>query len=123
VGRTFLSNYQRKVDRLLDKDVTYIFEFCSIYNKVVRTYTTPMSFLLSAVNRKTLEEVSREGQHDAARLLGCHVPLLHTFSSIDDILAYLDDVKVEATFEGFVIQDDKGNRMKIKNKKISSNQV
>ncbi len=103
----------------LSEDCTLVFELCSIYNKVVRTYPDATSYLLTIVNRKTGDEVPRhqqEGLPLVSQILECSLPSLHTFSSVDDILVWLDRSGLEPTFEGFVIQDDKNQRIKIKNK-------
>lgn len=101
----------------LDKDFTYIFELCSIYNKVVRTYPNPKSFLLGIFDKRNSEEIKQERVRQFQEIFpSWTVPSLHTFCSIEEIVSFLENPEVEATFEGFVIRDSDGNRIKIKNK-------
>ncbi len=109
--------YQTINEKQLDyvpENTTLVFELCSIYNKVVRTYLEPTSFLLASFNRETLEEDKQESVAQYAKLLNVPCPPLLTYGCVDDILKTLETT--EPTFEGFVIKDINGNRMKIKSK-------
>jgi RNA ligase len=117
--------YQTIRESALDdihEDCTLVFELCSIYNKVVRTYNTPESYLLAMFNRKTCEEFLRSAGKARcqvktfANMLGCSVSPHYEFGNVDDILKWLEKDSLEPTFEGFVIRDNTGRRMKIKNK-------
>lgn len=100
----------------LDTNYTFVFELCSIHNKVVRTYSEPQSFLLAIFDNRTCEEVKQERVAQFKITLGWQVPSLRTFSSVDEIISYLEGSEAHPTFEGFVIRDVNGNRIKIKNK-------
>lgn len=104
---------EKGLDSIPD-NTTLVFELCSIYNKVVRTYMEPKSFLLAAFNRDTLEEIEQERVHQYANFLNVTTPASESYGNVDDILQKLETT--EHTFEGFVIKDVNGNRMKIKSK-------
>lgn len=104
---------EKGLDSIPD-NTTLVFELCSIYNKVVRTYLQPVSYLLSSFNRETLEEDKQERVAQYANFLNVPCPPLLTYGCVDDILKTLETT--EPTFEGFVIKDINGNRMKIKSK-------
>lgn len=99
----------------IDENITLVFEFCSIHNKVVRHYPENKLYLLSAFNRKTLTEYSHEWCDVTAKHLGCNRPEFHNFTSLQEIIEFLEK-HPDNTFEGFVLKDDKNNRLKIKNK-------
>lgn len=99
----------------LNTQFTFVCEFCSPWNKIVRTYSKPVMYLLTAFHNKTLEELTVEqcdGFAKAARLLR---PELYTFSNIEEIQGFLQEQEAsDPTFEGVVIKDKDGRRWKIK---------
>lgn len=98
------------LNAILDPEVTYICEFVSPWNKVVRTYTEPKMYLLAAF-RKGVE--LRWDEVDA--LKGPFVrPERFSFKNIDEIIKFLQERSDEdKTFEGVVVWD--GNwRWKVK---------
>lgn len=98
----------------LDKDNTYIFELVGPHNKVVRSYSTTSLFLLTIIDNKTgTEYISSEVDYRALRL-GVARPATHHFTSAQELTEFLQD-HPEATFEGFVVRDNTGLRLKIKN--------
>lgn len=96
----------------LDEGVTYIAEFCSPWNKIVRRYEKPVMYLLAAFDgEKELHwsevDLLTEGYFKR--------PQRFEFNSIDEIQNYLAQQSAnDPTFEGVVIRDHKGNRWKIK---------
>lgn len=112
-GQAFLKAL--KVDRLsdlnLDPALTYVCEFCSPWNKVVRTYTTPTMFLLTTF--KGEEEV---GPLSCTYFEQVNRYDLRTANEIEGFLL----THHEATFEGVVVKDKNGNRWKIKNARYVS---
>lgn len=96
----------------LDKNLTYICEFCSPWNKVVRTYHEPKMYLLTVFHG--LQELSfQDYDHLAVD------PLIKLnrlqFGSIQQILDHLVENSIEnPTFEGFVIRDRNNLRYKVK---------
>lgn len=100
----------------LEENYTFVFELCTLFNKVVRSYPVAKSFLLSVFENSSCEELKQERVAQLARIFDWDAPSLHTFGSVEEIIGYLEDSKLEATFEGFVLADNNGNRIKIKNK-------
>lgn len=100
----------------LDPNLTYVCEFCSIWNKVVRKYPDPKLFLLTAFNGEaelTLEDcdgiMSEPGGHYF------HRPQRFDFNSIEEAQEYLArQAETDATYEGVVLRDQYNHRWKIK---------
>src|SRR5581483_7218197 len=97
------------------KHLTLIFELCTPFNKVVRTYPKPSVFLLGAFDPVLLEEKRpRMVDHLAAELQVAR-PEQHHFKSADEIMAFLKEKEAtDKTFEGVVIRDKNGMRAKVK---------
>ena len=92
----------------LDPSLTYVGEFCSIWNKVVRTYETPCVYLLTCYAGE--EEVGPRP-----------CPLFKTVGQYPlrspvEVMEYVNS-QPEATWEGCVVKDDKNRRWKIKNRR------
>lgn len=95
----------------LDESLTYVAEFCSPWNKVVRKYDTPCMYLLTAF-RKEVELLPE--QVDVLSELFLR-PKRYNFCGIEEIQAFLQEqAATDATFEGVVIRDRHGRRYKIK---------
>lgn len=97
------------LDKFLDRSLTYVCEFVSPWNKVVKFYKSPKLFLLSAFKgEEELDEIQE------------HFPMFSTvdkfyFSSIEEIKTFLNNKSNnDPTFEGVVICDKQKNRWKIK---------
>ena len=104
-----------RVDRHLDQKVTYVCEFCSPWNKVVRKYDEPTLYLLTAFVTETGEELSHEECDKFAQDLNILRPTLYQFSHLDEIKTFLQDQSEnDPTFEGVVIRDCNNQRWKIK---------
>ncbi len=100
------------LDSILDPTVTYVCEFCSLWNKVVRTYKEPQMFLLTAF--RGITELHWD-ELDSLDLSLFQVPELYEFHSIEEIQQFLfDQGSNDPTFEGVVIRDHHGHRWKIK---------
>ncbi len=99
----------------LNEDYTYVGEFCSPWNKVVRKYDKPTFYLLTIMDRRSLAEVGIAQCDAIAKEMGWLRPIQYTFSSIDQIQEWLrEQSATDATFEGVVIRDSKNARWKIK---------
>ena len=99
----------------LAKEFTYICEFCSPWNKIVRTYKEPVMYLLTAFDNRTLEEVTVAQCDGFARAANMQRPELFTFKTIEEIQAHLQHLEeTDPTFEGVVIRDCNNHRWKIK---------
>jgi RNA ligase len=93
---------------------TYVFEFCSRWNKVVRDYPAPTLFLLSAFHNASGQEHSEVYCDLWAARLGVKRPARYDLSSLAAVAAFVNEQ--EATFEGCVLRDRTGLRLKVKNK-------
>lgn len=104
----------------LNPEYTYIGEFCSPWNKVVRRYEKPCVYLLTVF--KGTEELSPYDvdAHHVMLMNASHGqtflrPQQYAFNSIDQIQAFLDEqAAADPTFEGVVIRDKNNRRWKIK---------
>lgn len=94
-------------------DYTYVFEFVSPYNKVVRNYSQPEMILLSIF--KDDEELPESYVNDEANFFGFKRPIKLKFKNIDEIQKFIkQQEEVDPTFEGVVVSDVSGLRLKIK---------
>jgi RNA ligase len=96
----------------LDESLTYVCEFCSPYNTVVRRYPEPALYLLSAYRGEAelppaeVDELARAPFRRPAR---------HHFHNIEGVRAFLrQQAAADPTFEGVVIRDRHGSRWKVK---------
>lgn len=105
-------NIQSLNDLNLDPAITYVCEFCSPYNKIVRRYEKPVMYLLTAFKG------TQELHHKEVDLL-VREPLLrpnkYEFKSIEEITDFIKvQETTDPTFEGVVICDKDGRRWKCK---------
>lgn len=101
------------LDRVLLRTCTYVCEFCTPWNKVVRSYSTPVVYLLTIFNNKTGEELTVA----QATYVGVpfSLPKVYQFHSIEEIQDFLaKQAADDPTFEGVVIRDKDNRRWKIK---------
>jgi tRNA splicing ligase len=98
----------------LDTRYTYVCEFCSPWNKIVRRYEKPTMYLLAMFegSRELTWDELRQQEH----LLGLVQHVNHyEFKSVEEIQAFLQQQgRDDPTFEGVVIRDRHGHRWKIK---------
>lgn len=96
----------------LDKSVTYVCEYCSVYNRVVREYRTPVVYLLTAYQGEKELDIDWTYSHESNLF---SKPILHSFSSFDDIKPFIrKKEETDPSYEGLVVRDIHNNRMKIK---------
>ena len=100
-----------ELDAYLDPAISYVCEFCSLWNKIVREYLQPCIYQLA--NFAGEEEVKTQ-----------YVPFFRSVNefhlrSADEVTAYVNN-QPEATWEGCVVKDDDNRRWKIKNKRYLS---
>ena len=103
----------------LNKNHTYIFEFVSPYNKVVREYEVPDIYLLSIMHHEYEHpyELSPDIVDYEARDLCYSRPQSYNFNSYKEIEEFLAKKEDEdKTYEGVVIRDNANTRFKIKSK-------
>jgi hypothetical protein len=103
-----------RLDKLSDS-FTYVFELCSPFNKVVREYPDTQSFMLAAFLNKCGTEVSKDIVNIWAAKVGAKRPHGHWFKTLNEVRHFLDNCD-ESTYEGVVLRDRMGNRLKVKNK-------
>ena len=93
------------------RDITYVFELCSMYNKIVRKYPVPILYLLAAFDKEGKEI----DIHNDPHFESFNKPTRIIIKSLDQAISYIRNIEAEdATFEGLVLKDSKGNRMKVK---------
>lgn len=105
------------------KNLTFVFELCSLYNKIVRIYQSPKVYLLSAF--RTEPETSQELSHEEVEelftyLKQCSIierPEHFSFSSKDAIIEFLlEKESTDKSYEGLVLRDVSNIRFKWKTK-------
>lgn len=91
----------------LDKSITYVCEFCSLWNKVVKKHPKPFISLLTCFSGETEIGVQPSPFQN-----------IKTYNLItpEDIKTYVDS-QPDDTFEGCVVKDKEYRRWKIKNKR------
>lgn len=93
----------------LDKSKSYIFELCSIYNKIITLYDDTRVYLLHVSNcsPKEIDEVAVK--------LRVHRPRKYDVSNLSDIRNVLANLEMnDPTNEGIVICDSNEQRWKLK---------
>lgn len=93
----------------LNKDYTYIFELVSPYNKIVVNYPITKIYHIGTRNNITGEELYTN--------IGIDHPKEYSLSKygLSECIALVNDLcKTEGMKEGFVVVDDKYNRIKVK---------
>ncbi len=103
VGLDYLSPY-----------LTYVFEFCSPYNQIVRQYFKPTLFLLTVFEPRTGTEPSEDIIDWYASMLHVERPKVYSFKGLEEIFSWLRS-QGDETFEGVVLRDREGRRLKVKN--------
>jgi len=97
------------------KGVTYVFECISADNKVINTYQQGNIVLLAAREMDTLQEYDTDELDMIAMVFNCDRPKRYPYKGKDEILKSLHNVKLgDQNFEGYVVVDKHGNRLKIK---------
>ncbi len=101
---------------LLKPDHTYLFELATPFNRIVTRYPEPRVYLLSAFHTRTGVEQSEVLLDRMAEGLKCHRPRRFEIRSLEDAVQWLE-AHDDPTFEGFVLRDRNGLRIKIKSKR------
>ncbi len=104
-----------ELDQHLDHKHTYVCEFVSPYNKVVRRYEQSKIYLLTAFEgHRELNHVELDEHYPSVRHLFDR-PEVYEFHSIEEIQDFLKEcAEKDPTFEGVVIRDKNNNRYKVK---------
>lgn len=99
----------------LPLNYTYIFELCSLHNKVVREYNEPKLVLLGIIDNDMNVELGDAHVDRTAANMGVSRPERFEFTSIREAGEWLlEHTKGDPTFEGFVFKDRHGLRIKLK---------
>lgn len=102
-----------------DISITYIFEFCSPFTKIVRLYKNYEMYLLGAY------QISDSGPYEChptwtdnfAKEAGLTRAPKHNFTSLAEVEHYMLDLEGrDKSNEGIVIRDNNGIRFKVKSK-------
>jgi len=99
-------------------EFTFVLEFCSPWNQVVKYHETPKLYWLSMLyGENELSQLVIDDLNFSYPYFGFNRPKEHHFKSDEECFAYLDKLNEErSTDEGFVLIDSNGLRLKIKNK-------
>lgn len=97
---------------------TFVFEYCGPFNQVVRIYQEPKLVLLT-INRifqyKYIELPSNCADHEAKQFGFERPERISGLNSVDDIKQYIQNrSSADNSWEGVVVRDDSGMRLKIK---------
>ena len=106
-----------KLDENKFHDHTLIFELCTVYNKIVRTYKKNQIFLLAASQNNDDEWSEHSDLHvdTISTLIGVQRPERWTFTNQEDICNFLlSQEEKDPTFEGVVLRDKNNLRYKWK---------
>jgi len=96
----------------MSKNRSYTFELCSIYNKVVKLYETPVVYLLNVFDFTTNKELNSFIVDNIAKFLNVKRPIVYNIKMGDVVKSFEE---FPATEEGYVLIDANGNRVKAKN--------
>ncbi len=103
----------QNLDDYLDRELTYVCEFVSPYNKVVRKYPHHEMYLLSIFNK--FGELNLWDAFNKFDYRLFNLPKMFSLHSIEDIEVYLKENSIaDPTFEGVVIRDNANRRWKLK---------
>ena len=100
-------------ESILNQKYTYVCEFCSPYNKVVKLYPKPTLYLLTVFNR--YDELKFDDYMIEAGRCGFKTPetyIVNNEKQLDELIIHLS--KLDKTNEGVVLRDDQNNRIKRK---------
>lgn len=96
---------------------TFAFEFTSPYNQVVQQHSESRLTLLAVFDNIHFTESNRLSLVKFSKDYNFYIPEFYCYNSLNEILKELGKLECEnSTFEGFVLQDSNGIRLKVKNK-------
>ena len=112
---TFEEVFKSCVDvEKLDKNLTYVFELCTPYNKVVRNYTTPIARMITVFCGQN-EFAHLEASKEALKVGILQVDTIKEIRQKSDLDYFLmAKESSDPTYEGVVIRDGNGVRFKCK---------
>ena len=102
------------MERFLNVEHTYCFEYCTQLNRIVRNYNQNTIFLLSITDNKSLKELHNEEFDKVAALIGAVRPEDYQLKTLDAIVQAMKEIITkDPSLEGFIIKDVNGSRWKI----------
>lgn len=115
VAKTFSDLFWETYDgKELDPSLTYMFELCTPWNRIVKPYLEPTVYLLAARENSTLRELTHDEYVYHANELGVRTPHSYLFSSADEVIEFVSSQDTPY-YEGVVLRDANNNRLKVKN--------
>ena len=99
----------------LNKNVTYMFELISPYNRIIVPYKETEVYLLSIRENASLKEYPSNVVDDLGEELGCKTPRKFNCANINEAIEAVNSLKEgDEHFEGFVLRDWQNQRVKLK---------
>jgi hypothetical protein len=111
----FISIIEMNINKFMEsqnKNYTYVFELCTLLNKVVKVYKKPVIYLLAIFDKMTEQELPHYYVKYISTLLDVEMPIIYDMKFTDVIPSF---ESFSATDEGYVLIDTKNNRIKVKN--------
>lgn len=96
------------------KRLNFVFEYCSVHNKVVRTYIEPKLFLLSIFPGEYEYHEDEDVIDSFARTYSIERPARFDVRSLSDVAKIVEENGSDPTWEGVVLRDVSGLRVKLK---------
>jgi len=117
---TFAESIINQFSESKDEIITFCFEMCSEYNRVIRDYIKPCLYLISAFGGTN---GSKEFSINSRIILPLNVQHIKELDFLENSNLTFEQLqqkviemtKEDITFEGFVLQTDSGERVKVKN--------
>ncbi len=107
-----LKDYSEFIDLCMMKSRTPIFEWVSRDNRIVVSYAEPQLVLLAI---RHINDGSYMPYDVLSNYGECYnIPVVKRYDSFDSISDFLDNAKTLTGFEGYVVELNNGNRVKVK---------
>lgn len=99
-------------------EYTYIFELCTPYNRVVKEYAAPTTFLLGVNWLGPNFELTESAVTTVAKEIGANRPIIHQATSEDCVRALMESLEdQDEVHEGVILRDKNNMRYKWKTQK------
>lgn len=113
LSKNYNLTFEQLTDRL-DTNITYVFELCSLYNRIVVEYPESKIFFLGARNNLTLQEYDSSDPIIFEQINCVNKIREYSFNNINDIVNWVSEQN-PLHHEGVVVRDSQFNRIKVKN--------
>lgn len=104
-------NRDKNILQGLDRRYTYIMEYVGPWNKVVKTHAESDLYLLDITGPINFYRFQIE---IIAKFMGIKIPALYQMNTQEEVVSYVNE-HPESTYEGVVLMDSSGYRIKVKN--------